>query len=433
MVQLTDTELRAISQAYGVTLERLAPQRSELIIDLDRQALSVSDHRVNFAGTAKDVSDEVLAQYLALVRALRSLPDDAEVILRDRDMGRLSTALAQPPDLVYQRLGQLMAYQPLELRERASRLWGRPLIPSLGILVGITSIGVLVFASPSSETELLGPPRAEAISVVASASQAAPFTVGRSSTAETAAPARATILRPEVGEQNSPDGSPAFVASESADTLAGTDGLIKFRPAAVLSPPETVPPAAPVSPTTVVPAPLAPVAPAPTLAEIRHQALALIPYPWEQMLPGWQIEVHPAKHGYLGATYSFENRIEIYYRSGQTPKEVAFTLAHEIGHAIDLTYNTDVDRARWRDARGLAADHPWFTGYGMSDFEVGAGDFAESFAVWQLGESGHQLKLAGTPDAPQLNLLHELSSLWPPLIRSSTERPRSSVDMADPS
>lgn len=145
---------------------------------------------------------------------------------------------------------------------------------------------------------------------------------------------------------------------------------------------------------------------------VGQQALQQISYDWETKLPGWTIEFLPGRTGLLGGTWPSSKKIEVYVRDGQSVADVAFTLAHEIGHAVDVSYNTDQDRAEWREARGIGSSYPWWVDCGKRDFEVGAGDFAESFAVWQVGQySGVESHaLWGDPTAAEMELMAHLAS-----------------------
>ena len=137
------------------------------------------------------------------------------------------------------------------------------------------------------------------------------------------------------------------------------------------------------------------------------EVLSRISFPWEEALPGWTIEFLGGRPGYLGATWPERKRIEIFVRDGLTDGELAFTLAHEIGHAVDVVHFDQDDRTRWLRVRGRP-DARWWTGSGVSDFEVGAGDWAEAFAVWQVG--GRSLStLADQPDPGQLAIVAELA------------------------
>ena len=80
--------------------------------------------------------------------------------------------------------------------------------------------------------------------------------------------------------------------------------------------------------------------------------LARISFPWEQQLPGWTIEFRAGRTGFLGATWPDSRRIEIFVRDDLGDRDVAFTLAHEIGHAVDVVHLDEADRSRWLRARG---------------------------------------------------------------------------------
>ena len=151
---------------------------------------------------------------------------------------------------------------------------------------------------------------------------------------------------------------------------------------------------------------------APTLPyheAVGRDAVARISYPWQQELEGWTIQFLPGRAGLLGGTWTYEKRIEIYVRDGQTVEEVSFTLAHELGHAVDVTRFDDVQRQKWRSVRGISPDTPWWVESGATDFSSGSGDWAEAFAVWQVGGVS-QSRLAGQPTAAELAAVMQLSN-----------------------
>lgn len=139
--------------------------------------------------------------------------------------------------------------------------------------------------------------------------------------------------------------------------------------------------------------------------EQRHgaQALARITYPWREM--GWQITFHPARRGVLGLAYESGRHIYIFVRRDQSTSALAFTIAHEIGHAFDYTYGSPERHARWRQLRGIAPDVPWHGCEGCSDLATPAGDLAEVFAVWQVGPIDYRSRMASLPSGERLRLL----------------------------
>ena len=180
------------------------------------------------------------------------------------------------------------------------------------------------------------------------------------------------------------------------------------------NPDTTTPPAATTTatnplPTTVAPPQTtAPPAAQPTSVDARGQAaLASISYPWEAKLPGWQIRFHSGISGAYGYTLTNESIIDIYVRDGQSDELLAHVVAHEIGHAVDVTLNDSADRDRWQAVRGL--DTQWWPDNRASDFATGAGDFAESFAAWQVGPASFRSQLGGPPSPAQLDVLADLA------------------------
>lgn len=138
-------------------------------------------------------------------------------------------------------------------------------------------------------------------------------------------------------------------------------------------------------------------------------ALGLISYPWPERLPGWEITFHPPKDGLYGLTLVSEKRIEIYLREGESQLLFAHVIAHEIGHAVDVTHNDGPDRRVWSDAREIESA-PWWPGDGATDFSTGAGDFAEAFAAWQVGSDHFRSKIADPPTAAQIEILQLLAA-----------------------
>ncbi len=137
-------------------------------------------------------------------------------------------------------------------------------------------------------------------------------------------------------------------------------------------------------------------------------ALARISYPWEEVLQGWTITFEGPRSDRSGWIDFRTRRITLYVRESHSNAQLAHVMAHEIGHAVDVHRLTTDERDRWIDARGLG-DLPWYPTGTSNDFSSPAGDFAEAFAVWQVG-GNYQAHLAGNPTAAHIALLEEITA-----------------------
>lgn len=210
-----------------------------------------------------------------------------------------------------------------------------------------------------------------------------------------------------MAEVTTPDGSAPPLPQPSVPAA---------EPPSVLRAPE---PATTRVPERTVPAPSPPPPPAdagravealrsPRARTVAAEALARIRYDWRTFLPGWQLRFLPGRAGYRGSTFPQRRVIEVYVRDGDDPDGLSHVIAHEIGHAVDVTLLDDGERAAWRAARGITPEAPWFPGAsGAADYSTGAGDFAESFARWQTGV-GWYSRLGPPPTPIQTGLLARL-------------------------
>lgn len=131
--------------------------------------------------------------------------------------------------------------------------------------------------------------------------------------------------------------------------------------------------------------PLTVEAPAPQASEEYDRgmrALALLRIRPQEVFPGWTISFRKARGGLLGVTLVPERRVEIYVRLDRSIAGLAHDLAHELGHVTDVMYNNENSRRQYLALRDRPAATPWWTCSGCGDMEVGAGDFAETFAMW---------------------------------------------------
>lgn len=129
------------------------------------------------------------------------------------------------------------------------------------------------------------------------------------------------------------------------------------------------------------------------------QALELIKYPWRNL--NYTVEFLYGKPGYLAITNTGTKHIKLFVRPCQFVDELANTLAHEFGHAVDDRYNTEADRAQIQLFRGYSTSRAWFGCNGCTDFATPAGDFAEVFAFMHGPPGRFKSKLNGPPGSPE--------------------------------
>lgn len=151
-------------------------------------------------------------------------------------------------------------------------------------------------------------------------------------------------------------------------------------------------------------------APAPTLQERGEQALALLDYPWQRL--GYRVEFEGPMTGLLGETNSSTRVVTIFIRDNHSAQQIARTLAHELGHALDFSLTTVHEVRQYLAIRGLPhAVTDWYPCNACNDFSSPAGDFAEVFAYYLLGPGDFRSEIAGEPSAEQLA---QLSAIFAP-------------------
>ncbi len=111
---------------------------------------------------------------------------------------------------------------------------------------------------------------------------------------------------------------------------------------------------------------------------------------------GYRLIVRGAFGAIRGRTRTGTRTITLYVRAGDAAHRVAHDLAHEIGHAYDARRLTPARRRAWLRARGVPGA-PWFPTSSSSDYETGAGDFAEVFARCHATSPEFRSRLAPRP------------------------------------
>lgn len=135
----------------------------------------------------------------------------------------------------------------------------------------------------------------------------------------------------------------------------------------------------------------------------QQAALALIPFPWQRLK--YDIVFLQPRVGFRAMTFPAKHRIEIYARPKDDVHLLAYDIAHELGHAMDVTYNTVETRKKWMELRGIDTATPWFGCDKCSDFSTPAGDFAETFALLLFGPKEFRGRIAPPPAAQQIPFL----------------------------
>ncbi len=137
-------------------------------------------------------------------------------------------------------------------------------------------------------------------------------------------------------------------------------------------------------------------------------ALERLDYPWREALAGWTISFHGPRSDVSGLTYFDRREIQLFPASRHSDTQLAHVMAHEVGHVVDFLYVTPSEKEQWRSARGLDG-RSWYPSGTTNDFTSPAGDFAEAFASWQIGDN-YQARLGGNPTAAQIELLATITA-----------------------
>jgi hypothetical protein len=194
---------------------------------------------------------------------------------------------------------------------------------------------------------------------------------------------------------------------------AGTSVAAPLAPSTVPPPATTAPPPATTAPPTIPPATAPPRSTPAHLADTSAAvtavpvsavsdprivaALGMVRVDWRRLLPGWVLRFQGPRSGYQGSTFPDDRRIEVYVRRDSSIPQLAHVIAHELGHAIDVTYFDEPARGAFDAIRGRSAGGMWFVADGTTDFASGAGDFAECFSWMATGGAGTWRSRLGSP------------------------------------
>jgi hypothetical protein len=113
---------------------------------------------------------------------------------------------------------------------------------------------------------------------------------------------------------------------------------------------------------------------------------------------GYRLAVAPPRTGLEARIDRVHRRITLFLTGRETPHVVAHDLAHELGHAVDFARMTDADRRAYLVRRGRPTAMWWPRE--ASDYAVGAGDFAEVYALCHAASPVFRSRLAPRPQDP---------------------------------
>lgn len=137
--RVPETTMARLAHTYGLATGEVVPSRSASRLEVD------DDHVA--AGEAERVlpddatPDEILGEYLDLVRELRGLGEDDRLPLRDADLAVLAEALGGAPERIESRLVELINCTREEAQAIRRALVKRRLVaPAAGFLLGVGSI-----------------------------------------------------------------------------------------------------------------------------------------------------------------------------------------------------------------------------------------------------------------------------------------------------
>ena len=125
-------------------------------------------------------------------------------------------------------------------------------------------------------------------------------------------------------------------------------------------------------------------------------ALALVRYDPSEV--GYTISFEPGRDDVRAQSDRSSKAIGVFLRRGDLPHVVAHDIAHELGHAYDQQHLDARARGAYLSRRGVPSA-AWLPD-GPSDYGVGAGDFAEVFALCHAASPDFRSTLAPRPENP---------------------------------
>lgn len=137
--RVPETTMARLAHTYGLPTGEVVPSRSASRLEVENDHVAAGEAERVLPDDA--TPDEVLGEYLDLVRELRGLGENDRLPLRDADLAVLAEALGGDPERIESRLVELINCTREEAQAIRRALMKRRLVaPAAGFLLGVGSI-----------------------------------------------------------------------------------------------------------------------------------------------------------------------------------------------------------------------------------------------------------------------------------------------------
>lgn len=146
---LVDPEVKQLTSFYRIPTSSLIPERSRLVVDVTEGTLAVGGETATVE-QSEAMRRDVLAKYLSMVYSMRDISPGNQIPLRLPDLQVLESAFATHRREIEDELRSMMVDSTGSVSYRARSLRGRLLVPAIGVLVAVTTVGTLLLVSNDS-------------------------------------------------------------------------------------------------------------------------------------------------------------------------------------------------------------------------------------------------------------------------------------------
>lgn len=368
--------LRALQELYGVGTNA-APQRNELVLDLNSNQLRVGEESVAFESAT---ADNILGRYVSMLYVLRNAKPGSPLPLRDADIVTLTDAFHIDPNELQRQVDLAIAEQ-FGIGTKGGGLSKKMMALIAAALTSVGVAGFVLLDSPASPQAVGSVDRLEQTNRT-STGLIIPSNVNLTSAQNTQAAELAesvTVTRQNLAVETATTGQlSTTTTSVNSELASATETQDQVLGTAIVD-----------------------------LDQIGSQIEARVPFDIAAHFPGWTINYEAESVRYSGLTNSRTKTITMFVGADTDLDFAADVLVHELGHAIDLEKLDNDTRHQWLEMRGI--EPVWWTESGRADFEVGSGDFAEAVAALVMGSPSNSVYGEFTPE--QLAFVAELTGL----------------------